>query len=274
MRTLCAVLLFLLNPGCRGSEDGDSDDWNDDSKGGETDADADSDADSDSDVDINPESGGQGSFGEEHSGQYHLGPVDFAETVWHNACAPMGGYRSELRHVTGLGGEYLAGVATEFAQKGGICDACILITTDAGRSIVARVVTYGLTNEPGDIDVSPAVYETLHQEEWPRSMSWVFTECPDTGTLQYEFQTGANPWWTSLWVRNPKVPIKEVAVTSAKHADYFTLRRETDGTLNDDGGFGEGEFTLRITAIDGQVIEDTLPGFSAGELIVSSKQFD
>jgi hypothetical protein len=27
-------------------------------------------------------------YGEVHAGQYHLGPVDFAETEWHNACAP------------------------------------------------------------------------------------------------------------------------------------------------------------------------------------------
>src|SRR5690242_1479320 len=27
-------------------------------------------------------------FGDVHSGNYNLGPVDFAETQWHNACAP------------------------------------------------------------------------------------------------------------------------------------------------------------------------------------------
>ena len=271
MQYLCAILWLLLLPGCRGDDDGDAESG---PGGSNPFGEADPDADGDDGMDIDPETGGRESFGEKHTGQYHLGPVDFAETEWHNACAPGGGYRSALRNATGLGEELLAGVATQYAQNGGACDACILIETGEGFSTVARVVTYGKTNEPGDIDVSPAVYEALDQGEWPRAMSWGFTECPDTGTLQYEFQTEANPWWTSLWVRNPKVPIDEVAVRSANHSDFFTLRRAGDGTLNDDSGFGEGAFTLRITAMDGQVIEDTLPGFSAGELIVSSKQFE
>ena len=57
-------------------------------------------------------------YGEIHSGQYHLGPVDFAETVWHNACAPGGGYRNDLRANAGLGGEYLAGVSHSYAEGG------------------------------------------------------------------------------------------------------------------------------------------------------------
>ncbi len=61
---------------------------------------------------------------------------------------------------------------------------------------------------------------------------------------------------------------------SANHSDFFELRRESDGTLNDDGGFGEGEFTLRLTGMDGQVVTDTLPGFSPGELVTSGLQFD
>src|SRR6266545_7060088 len=60
-------------------------------------------------------------LGQAHEGQYHLGPVDFAETEWHNACAPAGGYRSALRQSAGLGGEFLAGVANAYNQSGGVC---------------------------------------------------------------------------------------------------------------------------------------------------------
>mgnify|MGYP001580218995 CR=1 FL=1 len=215
----------------------------------------------------------QNQYGDEHTGQYHLGPVDFAETEWHNACAPGGGYREGLRGMTGLGGEYLAGVSNAFTDGGAVCDACILIETAEGRSIVARVVTYGATNEPGDIDVSPSVYAELNQDEWPRTMTWQFADCPDTGTLRYEFQTGANVWWTSFWVRNPRVPVVRVEVRSTNHAEWFELRRAGDGTLNDDGGFGEGPFTLRLTGMDDQVVEDTFDGFSPGEVIVSDQQF-
>lgn len=191
-------------------------------------------------------------YGEVHGGLYHLGPVDFAETIWHNACAPSGGYRSEIVENTGLGGEYLAGVSYVFSEGGGVCDRCILIKTAKGNKIIARVVTYGATKGPGDIDVSPSVFTTLNEDEYPRTMTWQFAKCPMVGFIQYEFQTGANIWWSSLWVRNARVPIDKVEVKSNKRIKYFELQRGTDGTFTDGGGFGAGPFTLRVTAIDGQ----------------------
>jgi hypothetical protein len=213
----------------------------------------------------------QGSLGPPKTGgQYHLGPVDFAETEWTNACSP---YPTSLYSVTGLGGELLAGVSYTYSGGGSVCDACIKITTATGRTQVARVVTYGDTPHPSNLDVSPSVYQSLNTGEYPRSMSWEFTPCPTTSPLYYQFQTASSIWWTSFWVRNPKVPITKVEVKSARHSSFVELRRETDGTLNDDGGFGSGPFTLRITGMDGQVLTETLPGFSAGQIITSTVQF-
>jgi hypothetical protein len=213
-------------------------------------------------------------FGDAHQGVYHLGPVDFDETQWHNACAPKEKYRAELRESTGLSGEYLAGVANAFNAGGGVCDSCILIETGKGKSIVARVVTYGVEQADGDIDVSPAVYDAIHQNEFPRSQTWHFSRCPDVGPLQYEFQTGSNPYWTSLWVRDPRVPLTKAEVKKAGAKDFVELQRGGDGTLTDPSGFGTGAFTLRLTAMDGQVITDDLAGFTPGELVKSTKQFD
>lgn len=213
-------------------------------------------------------------FGEAHSGVYHLGPVDFAETDYHNACAPGTKYRKELQDSVGLSGEYLAGVSNAFNDGGGVCDACILIETGAGKSIIARVVTYGVEHEDGDIDVSPNVFEAIHQGENPRSQSWRFARCPEAGPLQYEFQTEANPFWTSLWVRNPRVPLVKAEVKSKSDKDFVALARAGDGTLTDASGFGDGAFSLRFTAMDGQVVTDDLPGFEPGTLVKSEKQFE
>lgn len=214
-------------------------------------------------------------IGDGHTGQYHLGPVDFAETQWHNACAPGGSkYRQELQSTVGLTGEYLAGVANAYNMGGGVCDACILIETAKGKSIVARVVTYGVEQADGDIDVSPSVYNAIYQDEYPRTQTWHFTRCPEAGNLQYEFQTGANPYWTSLWVRNPRTPLVKAEVQKGDSKDFVELNRAGDGTLTDPSGFGNGAFTFRLTSMDGQVITDELPGFTPGELVKSTKQFN
>jgi expansin len=213
-------------------------------------------------------------IGEGHQGVYHLGLVDFAEIEWHNACAPTTKYRQDLRDTVGLHGEYLAAVANKYNQGGGVCDACILIETAKGKSIVARVVTYGVQMADGDIDVSPSVFEAIHQDEFPRTMTWTFARCPDVGPLQYEFHTDAHEYWTSLWVRNSRVPLEKAEVKTQADQDFIELSRMSDGTLVDGSGFGTGAFTFRLTAVDGQVITDDLPGFKPGTVVKSTKQFE
>ncbi len=219
-----------------------------------------------------PATGTTATYGAAHAGRFWLGPVDFAETEWHNACAPAGGYAPSLREATGLGGEYLAGLASEVAGAGATCDACILIEAANGRSIVARVVTYGAETGPNDIDVSRSVEDAL-AEGYPPDMTWRLARCPDTGPLWYEFKSGSNPGWTALWVRNPRVPVSKGEVQIGGQGGFATLRRETDGSLVADAGFGAGAFTLRVTAVDGQVITQAFPSFTAGQVVGSEQQF-
>lgn len=202
-------------------------------------------------------------------GQFHLGPVDYAETAFHNSCAPAGGYAPEIQEVEG---NFLAGLELTHNGEGQLCDACVELRAATGKSIVARVVTTGVTSE-NSIDLSPEAFAALDSGEFPRAMDWQVVKCPDTGNIYYQFQTEANPWWTSLWVRNARVPIETVEVQSTNHASWFALTRGSDGTYTDNGGFGEGSFTIRVTAVDGQTVEDTFTAFAAGDLVESSTNF-
>lgn len=193
-------------------------------------------------------------------GQFHLGPVDWAESQWHNACAPGGGYDPRVRAVEGV---YLAGLWGGLPDVADACDACIYVTTAAGKSALLRVVTYGDTST-NSIDVSPEAFAILDSGEFPRAMSWQFAKCNDTGPMQFEFQSGSNPFWTSLWVRNARVPLAKVEVTSANHAAPIALARAGDGTLTDASGFGEGAFTLTMTGVDGQVVTESIAWPSGG----------
>jgi expansin (peptidoglycan-binding protein) len=209
-------------------------------------------------------SGGSGAtvlYGQAYTGgQFHLGPVDWAETQWHNACAPATKYAPAIQQAEGT---LLAGLWNGIANVAGYCDACIAVTTAMGKSAVLRVVTYGDTTS-NSIDVSPDAYAILNSGEYPRAMTWQFAKCPDTGKIVYEFQTGSSEWWTSRWVRNARVPISKVEVQSPNHAAYFALTRGSDGTLTDGGGFGNGSFTIRVSGVDGQQITDTFAWPSAG----------
>ncbi|MBS2032642.1 MAG: hypothetical protein JST54_32510 [Deltaproteobacteria bacterium] len=193
-------------------------------------------------------------------GVYNLGPVDYAETQWHNACAPATKYAPAIQVEEGT---LLAGLWSGIPNVAGLCDACITVTTAQGHTAILRVVTYGATST-NSIDVSPEAYDLLNASEYPRDMTWQLAECPDTGVINYEFQTGSSEWWTSLWVRNARVPLSKVEVMSPNHSSFVELTRGSDGTLTDPSGFGAGTFTIRLTGIDGQVVTDTLSWPSSG----------
>jgi len=211
--------------------------------------------------------GGLVTYGPPYTGgQYNLGPVDYAESQYHNACAPSTKYPAQVQSAEG---NLLAGLWNGIALWGGIpsvagfCDACIWVVTDKGRSAMLRVVTYGSTTS-NSIDTSTGAYQDLNTGEYPRGMTWQFAKCPDTGAMTYEFQTGSSQYWTSLWVRNARVPLAKVEVQSANHSSYTALTRGTDGTLTDASGFGMGTFSVRSTGVDGQEVVDTFPWPSAG----------
>ena len=148
--------------------------------------------------------------------------------------------------------------------------------TAKGKSAVLRVVTYGDTTT-NSIDVSPEAFALLNVGENPRDMTWQLAECPATGNVIYEFQTGANEWWTSLWVRNARVPLAKVEVQSKNHASWAPLARGGDGTLTDASGFGAGPFSIRLTGIDGRVLVDQLAwpsGGIAGQTLTGKGNFD
>jgi len=106
-------------------------------------------------------------------------------------------------------------------------------------------------------------------------MSWYVTKCPPNGeNIYYQFKKDSNPWWVALWVRNISLPLAFVEVKNKNHSEWYKLRRERDGSYVDDKGFGTDAFSIRITAIDGQVIEDTYQSYNAGELLKSSGQFE
>jgi len=213
-------------------------------------------------------------YGQKYEGgQFHLGPVDYEETAFHNACAPGTKYAQSIRS---LEGNLLVGLWNGIPNTESYCDACIYVTTAKGKNALLRVVTYGDTTQ-NSIDVSPEAYAILNSGEFPRAMSWQFAKCPSTGNIVYEFQTGANEWWTSLWVRNARVPLTKVEVKSKNHASFVALQRGNgDGTLTDASGFGNGPFTIQLTGMDGQVISDTFQwpgGGIAGATLTGAGNF-
>ena len=217
-----------------------------------------------------PEPGDVTPLGQTYTGKLYLGPVEWTGS-YHNACSP---YPSEVQEAMG---ELLVGVSNAIPDTAHLCDACVLITTASGRSAVGRVVTYGDTTGEGYLDTSRALYEQLTEGESDPTppITWQVAKCPQAGPVRYQFQAGSHQDWTSFWVRDARLPLTKVEVRSSKNPSWQALRREADGTFNDDDGIGLGAFSVRLTAVDGQQHVDEFPSYERGaQLLAGQGNFD
>jgi expansin (peptidoglycan-binding protein) len=202
------------------------------------------------------------SFGDPHSGNFWLGPVDYTETQFHNACAPSNKYPAGIRQ---LYGNYIMGLANQVqlggltASQGQLCDVCAELTAN-GHTLVAHVVTYGQETGPNDIDVSPEI-DTALGSATGRTLTWRFVSCPTTAPVRYTFdgRQWSNTYFFRVWVRNARVPVAKVEYRIGTAA-WAAAAWQNDGAFQASSQDFSGGFQLRVTSIDGQILEDAIPG--------------
>ncbi len=96
--------------------------------------------------------------------------------------------------------------------------------------------------------------------------------CDVAGNLEYHFKDGSNPWWTAIQVRNHRLPIKKLEWKRGT-AGWNEVPREDYNYFVNSGGMGDGSFQLRVTASDGQTVEDTLSKVLDDDSVEGSSRF-
>ena len=136
------------------------------------------------------------------------------------------------------------------------CGACIAIDGPNG-SVTVRIVDRCPECPQGDVDMSPQAFELISPLEAGRiPITWRYVACGLEGNIIYHFKDGSNPYWTAVQVRNHRYPIAKFEVLGQDGA-YREVPRLSYNYFVDDAGMGEGPFTLRVTDVVGNVIEDS-----------------
>lgn len=202
-------------------------------------------------------------FGESHSGNFWLGPVDFSESEFHNACGPSDGtYPTRIQQ---LYGNYLMGLSNQLkldrlaAGAGQLCDTCAELTAN-GHTLIAHVVTYGDETGVSDVDVSPEANEALGGKVSSK-LTWRFITCPTQNPIYYTFdgREWSNTWYFRVWIRNARVPVAKVEYQLSGKG-WAGMNWQDDGAWEVDSKDFSAGFNLRVTSIDGQTVEDAIPG--------------
>jgi hypothetical protein len=202
-------------------------------------------------------------FGGTHSGNFWIGPVDYSESKFHNACGPSDGKYPAL--IQQLYGNNLMGLSNQLsldklaAGAGQLCDVCAELTAN-GKTLIAHAVTYGDETGVDDIDVSVEVNSALGGSTSTK-LTWRFVTCPTPHPIYYTFdgREWSNTWYFRVWIRNARLPVAKVEYQLAGKS-WAAMNRQDDGAWEVDSLDFSAGFSLRVTSLDGQTVVDAIPG--------------
>jgi expansin (peptidoglycan-binding protein) len=157
------------------------------------------------------------------------------------------------------------------------CGACadVTLATDAGSppTVRVRIVDECPDCSAGQLDLHPAAFAQLAPTSEGRvPITWTFVACDVTGPVAYKYKDGSNAYWTAVQVQNSRLPIAKFE-SSADGMTWVEAARQDYNYFLNASGFGTGMVHVRITAEDGQMLEDTLPPVQALLVTTGQAQF-
>jgi expansin len=193
-------------------------------------------------------------------------------------------------------GEYQAGIATWYDATGAghcgydpspndmdvaainapqfnnsaVCGECAEVEGPQG-TVRVRIVDSCPECQSGHLDLSKQAFAKISPVEAGRvTTRWRFVSCAVQGPVRYRIKEGSNAYWAAVQVRNHLLPIQKMEWN--KDGNWAEMKRE-DYNYFTQTNMGPGPVRIRITATDGQQLEDTLPHIEASQTYEGAKQF-
>jgi expansin (peptidoglycan-binding protein) len=160
--------------------------------------------------------------------------------------------------------------AADFAGSA-TCGACVRVTGPKGV-VTVRIVDQCPECERGHLDLSKQAFAKIadvaagHVE-----VSFQMVACDVTGNIAYHIKEGSSKWWTAIQIRNHRLPIAKLEYR--KGGAFVEMKREDYNYFVDESGVGDqpSGLAVRVTASDGQTLEDTLPGTIQPDTTIEGK---
>lgn len=136
-----------------------------------------------------------------------------------------------------------------------VCGACATVEGPSG-TITVRIVDLCPECASGDLDLSASAFAEIADPVLGRvPISWRFVSCPVDGAIRYRFKEGSSQYWAGVQVRGHRNAIARLEFKDGGGA-WHEVARESYNYFVQDGGMGVGPLHLRVTDVEGNVLED------------------
>jgi expansin (peptidoglycan-binding protein) len=169
-------------------------------------------------------------------------------------------------------GQYFAAINTSDYDTASTCGACIEVTRDGNRKVTVTVVDecpIATNNKcrPGHLDLSRAAFLQIGSENegylgtsnggMYGQISWRYVPCENDGNVHFRLKEPSNQNWNQLLVENHKFQITKVEVRV--NGTWVNAARQAYNFWEPPNGtFGAPPYRVRVTDINGTVLEDTV----------------
>jgi expansin (peptidoglycan-binding protein) len=159
-------------------------------------------------------------------------------------------------------------------MESAVCGSCLEIKGPKGTLRVRLVDSCADCYLRGHLDLSEQAFAKLADPDEGRvRVSWRMVSCDNVvGPLRYRFMEDSHANWAGLQVLNHRLPVTKLDYW--KNDAWVPVKRESYNYFVAPKGMGSGPIKVRVTAVDGQTLEDTLPGLESNSRIFEgSAQF-
>ncbi len=160
--------------------------------------------------------------------------------------------------------------AVEYANSAP-CGECVLVTGPKG-TVTVRIVDQCPGCVKGHLDLSREAFAKIADMSAGNvPITWQVVACNVQGPIQYHFKDGSSQYWTAIQIRNHRVPITKVEVSTQKTPAWTDVARVDYNYFVAQNGVGAGSFQVRVTGSPNTStttsVTDTLPGVTANTTV-------
>ncbi len=157
------------------------------------------------------------------------------------------------------------------------CGACLRVKGPKGEVTVRVVDSCPPCESAGvNLDLSAEAFAKIADPKDGRiSITYQLVSCATQGNVAYHFKDGSSQWWTAIQILNHRVPVAKVEYRRGEA--WIAMERADYNYFIESSGVGEtpSGLALRVTATDGQVIEEVLAGgVQDNATVPGTKQFN
>jgi expansin (peptidoglycan-binding protein) len=152
-----------------------------------------------------------------------------------------------------------------------VCGACANVVGPNG-SVTLRIVDLCPGCEAGHLDLSQQAFGKIAALSAGRvPVTWTLVPCAVTGPVTYQYKDGSSQYWTAIQVRNHRLPIAKLEWKGP--SGWVDVPLASYNYFVQASGVGTGSVGVRITAWDGESLEDTLTPVVPSTVVTGAGQF-